>query len=237
MAHHDVDLRPVIHLDEDTRGDFVVRVYQHLLGAIAAFIGIEALFFATGIAEGIFDFVAGGGGGRWLLILGLFMVGQWIVGNAAADLLNPGKQYAALAGMAALEAVIFAPFLYYSFNYQDDGGATVGAAALLTAVAFAGLTIIGFVTRKDLSFMRPMLMFAGVAAMVLILGAILFGFSLGIWFSVAMIALAGGSILYQTQTIIRQYPLQAHVAAALALFSSVMLLFFYVLRLLMQLRD
>lgn len=237
MAHHDVDLRPVINLDEDTRGDFVVRVYQHLLGAIAAFIGIEALFFATGIAEGIFDFVAGGGGGRWLLILGLFMVGQWIVGNAASDLLNPGKQYAALAGMAALEAVIFAPFLYYTFNYQDDGGATVGAAALLTAVAFAGLTIVGFVTRKDLSFMRPMLMFAGVAAMVLILGAILFGFSLGIWFSVAMIALAGGSILYQTQTIIRQYPVQAHVAAALALFSSVMLLFFYVLRLLMQLRD
>ena len=237
MSYGDVDVRPVITLDEETRGAFVIRVYQHLMGAIAAFVAIEALFFTTGIAERIFDFVAGGGGSRWLLILGLFMVGQWIVGNAAADLLNPGKQYATIAGMAALEAVIFAPFLFYTFNYQDDGGATVGAAALLTAVAFAGLTVIGFVTRKDLSFLRPMLMFAGVAAMVLILGAVLFGFSLGIWFSVAMIALAGGSILYQTQTIIRQYPVQAHVAAALALFSSVMMLFFYVLRLLMQLRE
>ena len=81
-----------------------------------------------------------------------------------------------------------------------------------------------------------MIMFGGVAAMVLILGAVLFGFQLGIWFSVAMIALAGGSILYQTQNIIRRYPVQAHVAASLTLFTSVMMLFWYVLRLLMQMR-
>ncbi len=234
MSQGDLDLRPVISLDEDTRGDFVVRVYQHLLGAVAAFVGIETLFFATGIAEGIYDFV-GGGGGRWLLILGLFMVGQWMVANAAADMLNPSKQYAALFGMAALEALIFAPFLFYVFNVEG-GGTTVAAAALLTAVGFAGLSVVAFVTRKDLSFIRPMMMFGGIAAMVLILGAIVFGFELGIWFSVAMIVLAGGSIVCQTQTIIRTYPVQAHVSAALALFASVMMLFWYVLRLLMQLR-
>ena len=66
---------------------------------------------------------------------------------------------------------------------------------------------------------------------------ILFGFSLGIWFSVAMIALAGASILYQTQTIIRKYPAQAHVAAALGLFASVMTPFWYVLRLVGALRN
>jgi FtsH-binding integral membrane protein len=92
------------------------------------------------------------------------------------------------------------------------------------------------VTRKDLSFLRPMIMFGGIAAVVLILGGVLFGLELGVWFSVAMIVLAGVSILYQTQTIIRRYPQQAYVAAALALFSSVMMLFWYVLRLLMQLR-
>ncbi len=234
MSYSEIDLRLVIELDETTRGDFVVRVYQHLMGAIAAFVGIEALFFATGIAEGIYDFVAGGGS-RWLLILGFFMVGQWMVGQAAMDMLNPSKQYGALFGMAALEALIFAPFLYYCFSIES-AGTTVAAAALLTAVGFAGLSAIAVITRKDLSFMRPMLMFGGVAAMVLILGAVLFGFNLGVWFSVAMIALAGGSILYQTQNIIRRYPVQAHVAAALTLFTSVMMLFWYVLRLLMQLR-
>ena len=61
-------------------------------------------------------------------------------------------------------------------------------------------------TRADLSYLRPILLWAGVCALVLIAGALLFGLNLGVWFSVAMIGLAGGSILYQTQTIIRRYP-------------------------------
>ena len=85
MSYSDVDLRPAIQLDETTRGDFVVRVYQHLLGAIVAFAGIEAVLLNTPFAEGIYNFVRGSGF-SWLLILGGFMVGQWIVTNAAADL-------------------------------------------------------------------------------------------------------------------------------------------------------
>ncbi len=230
MTYGDIDLRPVAALDEETRGDFVVRVYQHLMAAIIAFVGIEALFINLGIAERIYDFVAGSGA-TWLLILGGFMLGQWIVANAAADLLNPQRQYAALFGSAALYAVLFAPMLHYVFNSRDNGGTTVASAALITAVAFAGLTVVGFVTRKDLSFLRPMVMYGFVVALVLIVAAVLFGFSLGVWFSIAMIALSGVSILYQTQTIIRKYPAQAHVAAALGLFSSVMTMFWYVLRL------
>ncbi len=231
MTYGDLDLRPVATLDDEARGDFVIRVYQHLMAAIAVFVGIEALFFATGIAEKIYDFVAGSGA-AWLLILGAFMVGQWIVANAAADLLNPQKQYGALFGSAALYAVLFAPMLHYVYNTRDNGGTTVASAALITAVAFAGLTVVGFVTRRDLSFLRPIVMYGFIVAFVLILAAILFGMSLGVWFSVAMIALSGVAILYQTQTIIRKYPSQAHVAAALGLFSSVMTMFFYVLRLL-----
>ena len=111
------------------------------------------------------------------------------------------------------------------------------AAALITAIGFAALTIVAFVTRRDLSFLRPLLLWGGVSALVLIVAAVLFGLSLGIWFSVAMIALAGGSILYTTQTIIRRYPAEAHVGASVQLFASVMLLFWYVLRLVGQLRG
>jgi hypothetical protein len=82
-----------------------------------------------------------------------------------------------------------------------------------------------------------MLLWGGVSALVLIGAAILFGLDLGIWFSVGMIALAGASILYQTQTIIRRYPHDAYVGAAVQLFASVMMLFWYVLRLLGQLRS
>jgi len=231
MTQGDLDLRPVATLDEDTRGDFVIRVYQHLMAAIAVFVGIEAIWLNTPVAEELFEFVRGSGG-AWLLILGLFMGAQWIAANAAADLLNPQKQYAGLFGSAVVYSLLFAPMLHWTFRYNDNGGTTVAAAALITAVAFAGLTVVGFVTRKDLSFMRPLVMYGFVVSGVLILGAIIFGLNLGVWFSVGMIALSGAAILYQTQTIIRKFPAQAHVAAALGLFASVMTMFFYVLRLL-----
>ena len=221
---------PVATLDADTRGAFMINVYQHLLAAIVAFVAFESLLFATGAAKAIYEFLSEASG-AWLIILGGFMVVNWMSTAAAHDLANPGRQYAGLFGLAAAEALIFAPFLYYVFHVEGAGGsATVAAAAVVTALGFAGLTAIGLLTRRDLSFMRPLLMWAGVMSLVLIVAAVLFGLELGVWFSLAMIALAGGAILYQTQTILRTYPEGAHVGAAVQLFASVMLLFWYVLR-------
>ena len=135
------------------------------------------------------------------------MVVNWMATSAAHDLGNPARQYGGLFGLAAAEAVIFAPFLYYVFNVEGGGGSvTVASAAVVTIVGFAGLTAVGLFTRKDLSFLRPLLMWAAVMALVLILAAVLFGLELGVWFSLAMIALAGAAILYQTQTILRTLP-------------------------------
>jgi FtsH-binding integral membrane protein len=222
--------QPVAALEADVRGAFLVRVYQHLFAAVVAFVLFEALLFATGAAEGVYDLVAGSSG-TWLLVLGGFMLVNWLATSAAHDVLNPSRQYAGLFGLAAAEALIFAPFLYYVFNVEGGGAVTVGSAAVVTALGFGGLSVVGLVTRTDLSFLRPLLMWAGVMALVLILAAVLFGLELGVWFSVAMIGLAGASILYQTQTILRRYPEEAYVGAAVQLFASVMLLFWYVLRL------
>jgi FtsH-binding integral membrane protein len=220
----------VATLDERTRGDFLIRVYQHLLGAVVAFVLFETLLFATGAARGIYDLIAGSSG-AWFLVLGGFMLVSWLATSAAHDILNPTRQYAGLFGLAAAESVIFAPFLYYVFNVRGGGAVTVGAAAAVTAIGFGGLSVVGLVTRKDLSFLRPMVLWGAVMALVLIVAALLFGFQLGVWFSLAMIGLAGVSILYQTQTILRRYPEEAYVGAAVQLFASVMLLFWYVLRL------
>ena len=228
--------QPVASLDVEARAAFLVRVYNHLVGAVVAFILFETLLFGTGVAERIYNFVAGSGP-AWLLILGGFMVVNWLATMAAHDVRDPARQYAGLFGLAAAEAVIFAPFLFYVFNVEGGGGsATVASAAVVTLIGFAGLTAVGLLTRADLSFIRPLLLWGGVMALVLIVAAVLFGLDLGVWFSLAMIALAGGSILYQTQTILRQYPEEAYVGAAVQLFASVMLLFWYVLRLLSALR-
>jgi FtsH-binding integral membrane protein len=225
----------VVTLDEVARGEFLLRVYQHLLAALLAFVAFEALLINLGAAAALYDLVFASGG-RWILLLGGFMVVSWLATNAAHDILNPSRQYAGLFGLAAAEAVIFAPFLHYFFEVQGDGSSTVLAAAVITGVGFAGLSAVALVTRADRSYLRPILLWVGVCALVLIAGALLFGLDLGVWFSVAMIGLAGGSILYQTQTIIRRYPAEAYVGAAVQLFASVMLLFWYVLRLLGQVR-
>ncbi len=224
--------RPVATLDDVARGDFLVRVYQHLGAALVAFVAFEALLFNLGVAGKLYDFIAKSGRGYvWLLILGAFMIVSWMATSAAHDILNPQRQYLGLFGIAAAESLIFAPFLYYFFRVADDGATDVWVAAAITAVGFVGLTGVGLVTRRDLSFIRPIMLWAGLCALLLIVSAALFGLHLGVWFSVAMIALAGGSILYQTQTIIRRYPSEAYVGAAVQLFASVMLLFWYVLRL------
>jgi len=236
MSAAPVGYRPVATYDEVVRSEFIVRVYQHLVAAVLAFIAFEALLINLGVAEGLYNFLSGARSG-WLLILGGFMVVSWLATSAAHDILNPSRQYLGLFGMAAAQALLFAPFLYYFFTVQDDGTTTVMAAALLTVVGFAGLSAVAFVTRRDLSFLRPLVLWGLVSSLVLIVAAVLFGLSLGIWFSVAMIVLAGAAILYQTQTILRRYPAEAYVGASLQLFASVMLLFFYVLRLMGQLRN
>lgn len=68
------------------------------------------------------------------------------------------------------------------------------------------------------------------------LAGVVFGFQLGTFFSVAMIALAGGSVLYDTSKILHHYPQDRYVGAALELFASVALMLWYVLRLFMSRR-
>jgi FtsH-binding integral membrane protein len=233
MAQAPTNYVPVATLDDATRADFLVRVYQHLLAAIVGFVAIEALLINLGFSKAMYDWLDGNGY-LWLAVLGGFMIGSWIATNAAHDILEPSRQYAGLFGLSALYAVLFAPFLYYVFEVQSDGSATVGAAAIITAFGFAGLTAVGLTTRTDLSFLRPLVLWGFVSALLLIVAGVLFGLELGVWFSVGMIVLSGVSILYQTQTIMRRYPSEAYVGAAVQLFASVMLLFWYVLRLVSQ---
>ncbi len=223
-------MSPVINAPDDERAAFLVRVYQHLALAVAAFVVFETLLFMSGIAEAMYDFFARSGGIAWLILLGGFAIANWFTSNSVRKLDNPGAQYMGLFGTALAEAVIFAPFLYYVFKVNPDGGSDVWAAAVVTGLMFAALTVVAFVTRRDLSFLRPIVMWGFVAAIGLIIVSAIFGMQLGLIFSVAMVALAGAAILYQTQEIVRRYPAWAHVGAAVALFGSLMTMFWYILR-------
>ena len=223
---------PVSQLDADTRATFIMRTYVHLLGAILAFAGVEYVLFASGLAQPIAEAMMSV---SWLLVLGGFMIVSWFASRAAATAESKAAQYGALGAFILAEALIFVPLLYMAAFYTNDPN-LIGKAAWVTLLGFAGLTAVAFTTRKDFSFLGGMLKWGFVLALVAIVAGVLFGFELGTWFSVAMIGLAGAAILYDTSKVLNGYPEDRYVAAALQLFASVALMFWYVLRLFMA-RD
>ena len=221
---------PVIGLEPDARSTFITRTYTHLLGAILGFALIEYYLFSSGIAYPMAQAMLGV---NWLLVLGAFMIVSWFGSSIAQRAESKALQYGALAAFVVMEAIIFVPMLVIA---ESSAPGVIQSAATVTLMGFSGLTAIVMWTRKDFSFMNTILMWGGIVALVLIVASVLFGFHLGTWFSVAMIAFAGGAILRDTSNVLHHYPEDRYVAAALQLFASVALLFWYVLRLFMS-RD
>ncbi len=217
----------------DERATFIARTYTTLLGALIAFTALEYALFASGLALPIAQSLLGSRFG-WLLVLGGAVGVSYLANNWAMNQDSQAKQWMGLGLYIVMEVIIFAPLLVIA-AYQGPPG-VIQTAAIYTLVLFGGLTGVVFFTRKDFSFMRGILLFAGFAAMALIAGSIIFGFTLGVIFSWAMLFLAGGYVLYHTSNVLHHYKTHQHVAAALSLFASIMLLFWYVLRILMRSR-
>ncbi len=221
---------PVAQANEDVRSRFIVRTYNHLFGAIALFTLIEIVLFKTGLAEKIAGALMGV---NWLFVLGGFMLVGWFSSRAAATSKSLSSQYFALVAFVAAEAIIFIPLLFIAnaYSQQADGSNVIASAAGTTILGCAGLTVVAFITRKDFSFLRGFLMWGGIVALLLIVASALFGFYMGTWFSVAMIGFAGAAVLYDTSNVLHRYEEDRYVAASLQLFSSIALMFYYVLML------
>ena len=222
---------PVAALDTDRRATFLTRTYTNLLGAILGFTVLEVMLFTSGLAEPIARTMLGG---SWLVVLGAFMLVGWLASRAAMSATSLGTQYAALAGFVVAEAIIFVPLLYIA-NTTAPG--TIQSAALVTMMGFVGLTAVAFSTRKDFSFLGGMLRWLGIMALVLIVASVIFGFELGTWFSIAMVTFAGAAVLYDTSNVLHHFPEDRYVGAAMQLFASIALMFWYVLRIFLGSRD
>lgn len=220
-------LAPVSELAVENRSNFIWKCYAHVVGAIVAFAAIEVYFFQSGIAAAIaapmFE--------NWLLVLGGFMLAGWGASHVAHRVESIQAQYAALAAFIVVEALIFTPLLYVANNTAPG---VIDSAAGVTILGSIGLIATAMITRKDFSFLRGLLVWGGILAMVGIVASLLFGFALGTWFSVAMIGFAGAAVLYDTSNIMLHYPESKYVAASMALFASIALMFWYVLRLFMS---
>jgi FtsH-binding integral membrane protein len=222
-------LAPVSEASVEDRSDFIWKCYAHVVGAILAFAAIEVYFFQSGIAERIAAPMLN----NWLMVLGAFILASWGATHVAHRVQSKNAQYAAFAAFVVVEALIFAPLLYIAAVTQPG---VIDSAAGVTILGCIGLIATAMITRKDFSFLRGMLIWIGILAMIGIVGSVLFGFMLGTWFSVAMIGFAGAAVLYDTSNIIHHYPQDKYVAASMQLFASIALMFWYILRLFMS-RD
>lgn len=218
----------------NVRADFIKKVYLHLGAAVLLFVGLQVLLDGAGVSEAMLEMLARSQY-SWLIVLGAFMLVSNVAERFANQPHDQRMQYAGLGLFVVAEAFIFLPLIHIAAHYVK--GPVIQTAAVYTAIVFGGTTAIVFLTGKDFSFMRQGLMVAGWAALGLIVCSILFGFTLGTVFSAVMVAFAVGYILYHTSNVLHHYPIGSHVAAALALFASVALLFWYILRILMSRRD
>ena len=212
---------------------FYRKTYSHVAIALLAFIVVEAILINTVPESLIFSMVSSPF--VWLFILGGFWLGSMLA-NKWTQAQDKSTQYRGLGIYVLLEAIIFLPMIYIAIDLSD-GLAIISQAGIITLSLFAGLTAVVFLTRVDFSFLRSVLVIGGFVALGLIVAGAIFSFDLGLWFSVAMVALAAGGILYETYNIKNVYSTDQYVAAALQLFSSVMLLFWYVLRILLSRRN
>ncbi|MFW5966031.1 MAG: Bax inhibitor-1 family protein [Persicimonas sp.] len=217
-------------VDVEERMGFIRRTYAHLAGAIFALVFLEFALFQTEIPQTVIPLMVGGKY-SWLIVLGLFMGAGYIADRWARSPHSQALQYLGLGTYVAIWAIMLMPMV--AIAGVTGQAMAIPTAAGLTLLVFGVLTAIVFITKQDFSFLGIAIGIGSLLALGGIVLSIIFGFQLGIWFSVFMVGLASIYILYSTSNILHVYHPSQHVAAALGLFASVALLFWYILTILM----
>ena len=144
---------------------------------------------------------------------------------------KPGINLVALFGFTTFTGLVISPFLYI---ISRQNPVSIFQAGALTVGIFGGLTVYVFVSNRDFSFMRGMLV---VGLVVVILGGLLNFFmvgssAIGFGLAVGALILFSGFVLYDTSNIIRRYPTNEYISGALSLYLDAFNMFLALLRIL-----
>jgi FtsH-binding integral membrane protein len=228
---YEMDRPLAVRAAESERAGFIRRTYLHLAGAILAFVALEFLiftlvqFFRSPMSQ--------------LLLLGAYIGVSMFARYLAFNGGNSAVAYAGLTLYTLFEVVFFVPILHVAVYYMGNDKTILPTAGILTLSMFGGLTLAAFTTKKDFSFLRPILSIGFFLMLGLILAAVLFpgAIKLGLWISFLGVALASAAILYDTSNVIHHFRTNQYVAASLSLFASIATLFYYILMILIQSRE
>jgi FtsH-binding integral membrane protein len=221
---------------------FIRKVYSlFFISLLLAFVG-GVVCIKTG---GFMWFIA-----HPILALVIYFAGVFLV-QAVSRM--PGINAIALFAYAVFTGAYFsliamASYLVSGGTLKQEGGSLVlsgGSWNLsiqafgLTLAVFGGLTLFVFVSRKDFSFLGGFLFMALILLIGLGIIAMIFGFpsqGLEMLFLVAVTVVMCGYVLYDTSNIMRRYPTNMAVSAALAIYLDFIIIFIYILRILMELQ-
>lgn len=177
--------------------------------------------------------IAAGSAGAWLsvgmafphehpFIMLLIMMGGIFAVQAVRH--TPGINLAALVAFGGITGMAVAPLVGI---VAAKSPMLVTQAFLTTAIAFVSLTAYTFISRRDFSFLKGFV-WTGLVAMVVL------GLSNHFIFESPVVALSlsgigvllfSAFILYDTSNILRDYPNDEYIAAALTLYLDVFMLF------------
>jgi modulator of FtsH protease len=205
----------------EERMSFIRKVYALFFAAtLFAIVGVGVGFAFPALMIGVARH-------PWLTFFAL--IGG--VMGAQAVRLVPGLNLLALFAFTTLTGVIISPLIAI---YTQLNPASILQAGVLTVGIFGGLTAYVFVSKKDFSFMRGMVV-TGLIVVILagalnlfIVGSSAFAFAI----SCATLLLFSGFVLYDTSNIIRRYPVNEYVAGALSLYLDAFNIFLALLRIL-----
>ncbi|HEX5062165.1 MAG TPA: Bax inhibitor-1 family protein [Kofleriaceae bacterium] len=178
-------------------------------------------------------------GYNWFAVIGLLigsgMLAQWLARSETSRTI----QYIGLGVEVAAWTFLMQPMLWVLFMKFKPAGAQalLAQGTIATLAIFVGLTATVFITKKDFSFLRGVVTVGMFAALGIIMASILFGFTLGLVFTGALIALLALKILYDTSLMMNYFPPTHYVSAALMLFGTVATLFWNIMVFLMRMRS
>jgi FtsH-binding integral membrane protein len=229
----------VATLGVSDRVSFLRKTYAHLGLALIGFAAIAGgmMRFAPELSLRFSAFAFRGWNVLFTLIA--FLLVGYAAERLARSQTSRGLQYLGLVLGVALYGLLLQPLLWrLLIQFGGRGAPTILAQSIIvTLTIFVGLTATVFVTKKDFSFLRGVLVISLFAAIGIAFAGAIFGFQLGMIYSAFVILLMGGYVLYETSMVMRDFPPTEHVAAALMLFSTIATMFFHILRLIMSLRD
>ncbi len=223
----------VASLPGEVRAGFIRRTYAHVAGALLLLAIVEAFLLKAGAGPILLSFL-GAGTMNYLIYLGLFIGASVVADNWAHSEKSREMQYLGLGMYVLVQAIILVPAMHLASLYAPNA---IYDAAIATAALVTGLSYVCFTTRKDFSFLGPILSIGFCVAIGLCIAGVVFGFDMGVGFAAVIVLMAGGSVLYSTSNILHHYQEHQHVGAALGLFASVALMFRFMLQIFMSFGD